>query len=39
MEWDCIRIFLAVAEQGSMSAAAQVVGMFQPTVSRQILAL
>ncbi len=39
MEWDSIRIFLAVAEQGSMSAAAQVVGISQPTVSRQILAL
>ncbi|WP_281258908.1 LysR family transcriptional regulator [Photobacterium indicum] len=30
-------MFLAVAEHGSMSAAAQVVGMFQPTISRQTL--
>ncbi|MGF1759341.1 LysR family transcriptional regulator [Photobacterium sagamiensis] len=39
MEWNSIRIFLAVAEQGSMSAAAQVLGMSQPTVSRHIQAL
>ncbi|MGF1680178.1 LysR family transcriptional regulator [Photobacterium minamisatsumaniensis] len=39
MEWDSIRIFLAVVEAGSMSAAAQVLGMSQPTVSRQVLAL
>lgn len=39
IEWDSIRIFLAVVEEGSMSAAAQVLGMSQPTVSRQIVAL
>lgn len=39
MEWDSIRIFLAVVESGSMSAAAQGLGMSQPTVSRQISAL
>lgn len=39
MEWDSIRIFLAVVEEGSMSAAAQVLGVSQPTVSRYILAL
>ena len=39
MEWDSIRIFLAVAEEGSMSAAAQKLGMSQPTVSRHISAL
>lgn len=38
-EWDSIRIFLAVVEEGSMSAAAQVLGVSQPTVSRYILAL
>jgi len=38
-EWDSIRIFLAVVEEGSMSAAAQVLGMSQPTVSRHISAL
>ncbi|KLV09628.1 LysR family transcriptional regulator [Photobacterium aquae] len=39
MEWDSIRVFLAVAEEGSMSAAALALGMSQPTVSRQIVAL
>ncbi|WEM44902.1 LysR family transcriptional regulator (plasmid) [Photobacterium sp. DA100] len=39
MEWDSIRIFLAVAEEGSMSAAALKLGMSQPTVSRHVLAL
>lgn len=39
MEWDGIRVFLAVVEEGSMSAAAQVLGLSQPTVSRQISAL
>ncbi|ELR66517.1 putative transcriptional regulator [Photobacterium marinum] len=39
MEWDSIRVFLSVAEEGSMSAAAQVLGVSQPTVSRYICAL
>ncbi|MGF1725723.1 LysR family transcriptional regulator [Photobacterium nomapromontoriensis] len=39
MDWDGIRIFLAVVEEGSMSAAAQVLGLSQPTISRQISAL
>ncbi|MGR5140107.1 LysR family transcriptional regulator [Photobacterium sp. DNB23_23_1] len=39
MEWDSIRIFLAVAEEGSMSAAGQKLGMSQPTISRHISAL
>ncbi|WP_064606855.1 LysR family transcriptional regulator [Photobacterium sp. J15] len=39
MEWDSIRVFLSVAEEGSMSAAAHVLGVSQPTVSRYIYAL
>ncbi|WP_299017486.1 LysR family transcriptional regulator [uncultured Photobacterium sp.] len=39
MEWDSIRVFLAVVEEGSMSAAAQMLGVSQPTVSRHIFAL
>jgi len=36
MDWDSIRVFLAVAEQGSLSAAAQVLLVSQPTIGRQI---
>ena len=34
--WDYFRFFLAVAETGSLSAAAQVLGVSHPTVRRQI---
>lgn len=36
IEWELIRTFLAVAEQGSVSAAARSLGASQPTLSRQI---
>jgi len=35
-DWNWIRIFLAVCEKGSVSQAAQVLGLSQPTLSRQI---
>lgn len=37
--WDDLRIFLAVAEQGSLSAAGRELAMSQPTVGRRIEAL
>jgi DNA-binding transcriptional LysR family regulator len=36
MAWDDLRVFLAVAETGSLSAAAKRLGVTQPTVSRRI---
>lgn len=36
LEWELIRTFLAVAERGSVSAAARSLGASQPTLSRQI---
>ncbi|MCC5968994.1 MAG: LysR family transcriptional regulator [Pararhodobacter sp.] len=36
IQWDHWRSFIAVAEQGSLSAAARVLGLRQPTVSRHI---
>ena len=38
-EWDRLRVFLAVAEHGSLSAAAAMLGMSQPTVGRHVQAL
>lgn len=38
-DWNHIRSFLATAEEGSLSAAAKVLGLTQPTLSRQIYAL
>ena len=35
-DWNWIRVFLAVCEQGSLSAAARNLGMSQPTLSRHI---
>lgn len=36
LNWDDLRLFVAVAEQGSFSAAARVLGLGQPTLSRRI---
>lgn len=36
LDWSLIRAFLAVAEQGSLSAAARQLGASQPTLGRQI---
>lgn len=37
-EWSHVRAFLATAEEGSLSAAAQALGLTQPTLGRQIAA-
>lgn len=37
--WDDIRLFLAVAETGSLSAAAAALGCSQPTIGRRLKAL
>ena len=39
MEWDRVRIFLAVARSGQMLAAARNLGLNHATVGRQITAL
>lgn len=38
-DWDDYRYFLAVAEAGTLSAAAQVLGASQPTIGRRIAEL
>ena len=39
MEWDRVRIFLAVARSGQMLAAARILGLNHATVGRQLTAL
>ena len=39
LDWSLIQAFLAVAEEGSLSAAARKLGASQPTLGRQIRAL
>lgn len=39
LDWNHVRAFLATAKNGSLSAAARVLGQTQPTLSRQISAL
>lgn len=36
LKWDDLRLFLAVAEQGSLSAAARALRLGQPTLSRRM---
>lgn len=38
-DWNQVRAFWATAEEGSLSAAARVLGATQPTLSRQVAAL
>jgi DNA-binding transcriptional LysR family regulator len=38
-DWNLIRSFVAVVEQGSLTRAAEVLGLSQPTLSRQIAEL
>ena len=38
-DWNRARAFLVTAEEGSLSAAARVLGMAQPTLGRQVAAL
>jgi len=39
LNWDDLKVFLAVARAGTLSAAARVLGVSQPTVSRRLAAL
>lgn len=39
LDWSLIGTFLAVAETGSLSAAARKIGSSQPTIGRQIRAI
>lgn len=39
MNWDDLRIFLAVARQGSLSAAARILRVTQPTIGRRLKGL
>ncbi|MBA3941202.1 MAG: LysR family transcriptional regulator [Sphingopyxis sp.] len=39
MEWDDLRVFLAVARTGTLGAAARAIGQTQPTMGRRIRAL
>jgi DNA-binding transcriptional LysR family regulator len=39
LDWDDIRVFLAVARKGSLSAAARLLGVNHATVSRRVLNL
>jgi DNA-binding transcriptional LysR family regulator len=36
MDWDDVRVFLAVARQGSMRAAGRALGVSQPTIARRL---
>src|SRR3954469_6707929 len=38
-DWNQARAFLVTAEEGSLSAAARALGMTQPTLGRQVVAL
>lgn len=38
-DWNCARAFLVTAEEGSLSAAAKVLGLAQSTLGRQVAAL
>ena len=39
LDWTSLRDFLAVAESGSLSQAARVIGVSQPTLTRRMAAL
>jgi len=38
-DWDSLQVFVAAAAEGSLSGAARVLGMSQPTAGRQVQAL
>src|SRR6267154_733979 len=38
MDWDVVRVFLAVAREGSMRAAGRALGLSQPTIARRLAA-
>ena len=39
MDWNVVRVFLAIAREGSMRAAGRALGLSQPTVARRLAAL
>src|SRR3984957_16359223 len=39
MDWDVVRVFLAIAREGSMRAAGRALGLSQPTIARRLTAL
>src|SRR5437868_13339529 len=38
MDWDDVRVFLAVAREASMRAAGRALGLSQPTIARRLAA-
>ena len=38
MDWDDVRVFLAIARHGSLRAAGRVLGLSQPTIARRLAA-
>ena len=38
MDWSDVRVFLAIAREGSMRAAGQALGLSQPTIARRLAA-
>jgi len=36
MDWDDVRVFLAVARHGSLRAAGRALGLSQPTIGRRL---
>ena len=38
MDWDDVRVFLAIARKGSMRAAGRMLGLSQPTIARRLAA-
>src|SRR6476469_9380209 len=38
MDWDDVRVFLAIARHGSMRAAGRALGLSQPTIARRLAA-
>jgi DNA-binding transcriptional LysR family regulator len=39
MDWNVVRVFLAIAREGSMRAAGRALGLSQPTIARRLAAL
>ena len=35
MDWDDVRVFLAIARHGSLRAAGRALGLSQPTIARR----
>jgi DNA-binding transcriptional LysR family regulator len=39
MDWNVVRVFLAISREGSMRAAGRALGLSQPTIARRLTAL